>query len=71
MSTTLTVRLPDDSLEWIRRRSKETALAKGRLVKEAIDIVREQHEEKKPSLELAGSLDGPRNLSQRKGFSKS
>lgn len=71
MSTTLTVRLPAESLEWIRRRSKETGLAQGRLVKEAIDVLRERQEVEKPFLELAGSLDGPRNLSQRKGFSKS
>ena len=70
MSTTLTVRLPAESLEWIRRRSKETGLPQGRLVKEAIDALRERTEDNKPFLELAGSLEGPRNLSQRKGFSK-
>lgn len=70
MSTTLSVRLGDDLAQWVEEQAKITGRSQGSLVKEALEKVR--HEEQvKPFMKLAGSLDGPADLSQRKGFSRS
>jgi hypothetical protein len=70
MSTTLSVRLPEALARWVEENAKATGRSQGSLVKEALERVR-QTEASKPFLRLAGSVDGPRNLSRRKGFSRS
>ena len=70
MSTTLSVRLPEALAQWVEENAQATGRSQGSLVKEALERVR-QADASKPFLALAGSLEGPRNLSQRKGFSRS
>ena len=70
MGQTLTIRLTPEQAEWLRRRSKETGLPQGRIVRDQIELARETEE--RPFMELAGIVRGrPRNLSSRKGFSRS
>lgn len=69
MSTTLSIRLSEDLARWIEERARATGRSRGSLVKEALEKAR-QAESGKPFLRLAGSVDGPSDLSQRKGFSR-
>lgn len=70
MSTTLSVRLPEALARWVEENAKVTGRSQGSLVKEALERVR-RDEAAKPFLALAGSIDGPKNLSRRKGFARS
>lgn len=70
MSTTLSVRLPEALARWVEDNAKATGRSQGSLVKEALERVRRDGASK-PFLALAGSIDGPKNLSRRKGFTRS
>lgn len=71
MGHTITVRLEKDLAEWLARESDKTGVSQGK-------IVRDQLEKAKAAasaqsfMRLAGTVrGGPRNVSTRKGFSKS
>lgn len=69
MSNTLTVRLPEDLAEWLRKTSKQTGIPAGQIVREQLEKVRKNQGDK-PFLRLAGIIDGtPADVSLRKGFS--
>ena len=69
MSNTITVRLPDDLAEWLTAASRKTGVPRGRIVRQQLQIAREREE--RPFMRLAGSVEGSRNLSTRKGFPRS
>jgi predicted DNA-binding protein len=69
MSTTLSLRLTEDLAQWIEEQSRVSGRSRGSLVREALE--RERQQATRPFLALAGVHDGPRNLSTRRGFSKS
>jgi predicted DNA-binding protein len=52
----------------LEERAKRTGRTRSAVVKEALE--RSLEVEPKPFMALAGSLDGTRNLSKRKGISK-
>jgi hypothetical protein len=67
MSSTLTVRLPDDLVQWLEKTSREAGIPKGRLIRMELERARQATD--KPFLRLAGLIDGgPADLSTRKGF---
>ena len=68
MSNTITVRLPEDLAGWLDAASRKAGVPRGRIIREQLELARRR--EKQPFLRLAGSIDGPRDLSTRKGFSK-
>jgi metal-responsive CopG/Arc/MetJ family transcriptional regulator len=68
MSNTITVRLPQDLAEWLDSASRKAGLPRGRIVRDQLQLARKR--EKQPFLRLAGSVEGSRELSTRKGFSK-
>ncbi len=68
MSTTLTIRLPDDLAQSVEAQARLTGRSQGSLVKEAIE--RHLLPGRKPFMRLAGILEGPPDLSRRKGFSR-
>lgn len=68
MSTTITVRLPEELAEWLQRTAKKTGVAQGRIIRDQLEKARSKEE--KPWMQLAGTVRGPRDLSQRKGFSR-
>jgi predicted transcriptional regulator len=70
MSTTLSLRLPEELAQWVEENARVTGRSQGSLVKDALERVR-QADASKSFLSLAGSIEGPKNLSQRKGFSRS
>jgi hypothetical protein len=68
MSNTITVRLPEDLAEWLNSASRKAGVPRGRIVRDQLELARRR--EKRPFLRLAGSIEGPRDLSTRKGFSR-
>jgi predicted transcriptional regulator len=68
MSNTLTVRLPPDLAEWLDRVARETGTSRGSIIRRELEKSRQSSG--KAFLRLAGAMEGPANLSVRKGFSK-
>lgn len=68
MSKTITVRLNEDLSAWLAETAQKTGLPQGQIVREELEKARKQ--DRRPSfMRLAGTISGPRNLSQRKGYS--
>lgn len=70
MSKTITVRLPDELAAWLEQISRKSGVPRGRIIREQLEKARGDLTEK-PFMRLAGAVTGPRDLSQRKGFSRS
>jgi hypothetical protein len=70
MSKTVTIRLTKELATWLEQASRQSGVPKGRIVREQLERARESGKE--PSfMRLAGSVHGARDLSTRKGFSRS
>jgi hypothetical protein len=70
MSKTVTIRLSDELAAWLEEASKQSGIPKGRIVREQLE--KAQKRGNIPSfMRIAGSVKGPRDLSARKGFSRS
>jgi hypothetical protein len=70
MGKTLTIRLTKELATWLEQASKQSGVPKGRIVREQLEKARDGGKE--PSfMRLAGSVHGARDLSTRKGFSRS
>lgn len=67
MSKTLTIRLPDTIGRWLNERARTSGRTLGSLVKESLEQARRA--ESRAFMDLAGSVEGSRQLSRRKGFS--
>lgn len=67
MRCTISVRLPEDLVEWLDAVAREAGVSRGQIVREQLELARRR--EKQPFLRLAGSIAGPPDLSIRKGFS--
>jgi hypothetical protein len=63
----ITIRLPEDLLDWLEQQSHLTGLPKGRIVREHLEQARTHHA-RQPFLDLAGSVEMAAELSGRKGF---
>jgi hypothetical protein len=68
MRNTLTVRLPEDLAKWLDDASRKAGVAKGHIVRDQLE--RARVETRGRFMGLAGKVDGPPDLSTRKGFSK-
>ena len=68
MSNTITVRLPEDLAGWLKAVSHKSGVPRGRIIREQLELARRR--EKQPFLRLEGLIEGPSDLSTRKGFSK-
>jgi predicted DNA-binding protein len=68
MSNTLTVRLSEDLAKWLDDVSRQAGVAKGHIVRDQLE--RARAETRGRFMRLAGKVDGPPDLSMRKGFSK-
>jgi len=70
MSHTLTIRLTDELLDWLKETSRRTGVPMGRLIREQLEAAK-SNGGKQPFLRYAGAIDGlPSDLSSRKGFSR-
>jgi predicted transcriptional regulator len=68
MRKTITVRIPDELADWLSTTAEKTGVPQGWIVRDQLE--RARHAEKRPFLRLAGAVDGPADLSKRKGFSR-
>jgi len=71
MRKTLTIRLGEEHEAWLTRTAKETGLPRGQIVRDQIEKAARAHPRGRPFMRLAGVVDGARDLSRRKGFSRS
>lgn len=69
MSHTFTIRLTEEVAEWLVQASKRTGLPRGRIILQCLEHVKSSS--KGAFMQLAGVVSGDRNLSKRKGFSRS
>ena len=69
MGNTLTVRLPTALAEWLERTAARTGRSQGEIVRDQLEKAKSA--DTRPFMRLAGTIDGPRDLSARKGFSRS
>jgi hypothetical protein len=70
MGNTITVRLEPDLAAWLETTSEKSGLSQGEIVREQLRKAKESGPDAKPYMKLAGSIDGPKDLSKRKGFSR-
>jgi predicted DNA binding CopG/RHH family protein len=69
MSHTLTIRLTEELLSWLKERSRQTGVPMGRLVREQLETAK-ANGGKQRFMRHIGALTGPPDLSSRKGYSK-
>jgi len=69
MGNTITVRLSEDLAGWLRSAARKAGVPVGRLVREELERAKRENVEK-PYMRLYGSIEGPPDLSSRKGFSR-
>jgi predicted transcriptional regulator len=71
MSHTLTIRLTEDLLAWLKEMSQRTGLPMGRIIREQLENVKAE-KGKQRFLRHAGAITGgPPDVSSRRGFSRS
>lgn len=68
MSNTFTVRLPQDLAKWLDQTARRAGVSRGRIVR--MELERARKSSRQPFLRLAGAVEGPADLSTRKGFSR-
>jgi predicted DNA-binding protein len=69
MGNTLTVRLPEELQKRLREKARRTGLPIGRIVCDSLE--KTLYNEEPAWMKYAGTFSGPRNLSSRKGYSRS
>ena len=70
MSHTLTVRLDSDLAAWLEQESKKTGMSQGKIVRDELEQARAKASAQS-FMRLAGAIrGGPKDLSTRKGFSR-
>jgi len=69
MGHTLTIRLSKELATWIEALSKRTGVPQGQIVRAQLERARAE-DKSHPFMRLAGTMKGARDLSTRKGFSK-
>jgi hypothetical protein len=70
MGQTITIRLTKELAEWLAQTAAETGVSQGRLVRDQLERAKAAAA-KQAFMRLAGTVRGPRDLSARKGFSRS
>ncbi|PYI84807.1 MAG: hypothetical protein DME26_12695 [Verrucomicrobia bacterium] len=70
MSHTITVRLTKDLAAWLEHTAERAGVPQGQIVREQLERAK-TNSGNRPFMRLAGSVRGPKDLSQRKGFSRS
>jgi hypothetical protein len=69
MGHTLTVRLTSELARWLEETAKRSGVSQGEIVRTQLERARSDGHER-DYMQLAGSINGARDLSSRKGFSK-
>jgi len=69
MSHTLTIRLTEELLAWLKEVSQRTGLPVGRIIRQQLEGAKAKRGNQN-FLRHAGQINGPSDLSSRKGFSR-
>ena len=70
MSQTLTGRLSKDLSEWLEETAARSGVSQGQLVRQQLEKAKAANLNR-TFMRLAGTIRGPKDLSRRKGFSRS
>ena len=70
MSHTITIRLSGELADWLARVAKKTGSSQGKIVRDQLERAK-AGDSSQAYMHLAGAVRGPRDLSRRKGFSRS
>ena len=72
MGNTLSIRLSKDLAEWLEETSRKTGRTRGCIVRTELERARKSpaNPNEKPFMRWAGAIEGPKDLSMRKGFSR-
>jgi hypothetical protein len=70
MSHTLTIRITERLMAWLREEADRTGIPVGRIIREHMERVMDSPASQ-PFMRHAGKINGPPDLSSRKGFSRS
>ena len=70
MRQTITVRLSKELAAWLEHVAAKTGMPQGKIVRDQLEKARTSHREQ-AFMRLAGVVRGPKDLSTRKGFSRS
>ena len=70
MSHTITLRLSEELAAWLEGVAEQSGDSQGRLIREQLIEARASGEAK-GFMRLAGAVDGPGDLSRKKGFTRS
>jgi predicted transcriptional regulator len=68
MSQTLTIRLNEELSSWLEETASRTGMSQGQIVRNQLEKAKTVKTDK-PFMRLAGIMRGPKDLSQRKGYS--
>jgi len=67
MSHTVTIRLTEELATWLAETARKTGLPVGRIIRQQLERARAESG-RQPFLRHAGKINGPADLSLRKGF---
>jgi hypothetical protein len=70
MSQTITVRLTKELAAWLEEVAARTGVSQGKVIRDLLERARASRSTQ-AFMRLAGTVRGPRDLSSRKGFSRS
>ncbi len=70
MSHTISVRLTKELAIWLEDTAKRTGVSQGEIVRQQLEHAKATRKER-PFMRLAGSVGGAKDLSRRKGVSRS
>jgi predicted transcriptional regulator len=70
MGHTITIRLSEELAAWLEEAAARSGVSQGKLIRDQLEKARASGEAQ-GFMRLAGTVDGPQDLSQRKGFSRS
>jgi predicted DNA-binding protein len=71
MSHTLTIRLTQELLDWLKETSRQTGVPVGRLIRQQLEAAKSNVGSQRFMRHAGAFTGGPRNVSSRKGFSRS
>jgi hypothetical protein len=70
MSNTLTIRLSQELLDWLKETSRETGIPVGRLDRQHIENAKKTHKRQRFLRHLGAISGASADVSSRKGFSR-
>jgi predicted transcriptional regulator len=69
MSHTISIRVSEELAAWLEDTAAKTGVSRGKIVRAQLEKARASAASQ-GFMRLAGSVNGPKNLSRRKGFSR-